>query len=554
MDHVEYYPYLIIYGRFKPYIPKDLSVPKKIGALYVKPKTFKRNNIIYHSFDEAYLILDGEWYIFKDVLSFWIFLSQHTDIDIYTYDSDMIISLIKIKKEDLKKAGDLKEKVMDLLDSLGSMRIFKSGRFTYLSFKEKNINIKEIRAIWDVPRKDLLEAVTENKVKHPFYIEDNEYTKMVEAIYNVILDIWDLFKDLNMPYFYSFTSTNAFHILYQHGVNYFGHRSDNTAYEFVGHRGGLLGMKDVGYFEGEYYKLDINSAYPYAMLLELPYSLLNIIEDPSLKDIENQMGIFDVEYVINRPVISVKFANEALLGTGKIRSIVTSPELEIIKKHGYIKKIHKAFIYEKKAFLKDVVIKLYNLRQKHKGVKRKILKVLMNAIYGKFSQTRRSNGRMYLSSFAFPAISTYITSIIRTRLLNLIEIAGWDNVFYFDTDGLIVNENGFEKLKDLIGEDIGELKIEEKGSNIEIIAPKFYSIEGKTKFAGIPKDAFIDGDYIFYMKRDDSNKNIRYKEYISKKIYKKDSMYLYKNFPYFDRYQLHFNYIQKDAFLLYGNI
>jgi len=64
----------------------------------------------------------------------------------------------------------------------------------------------------------------------------------------------------------------------------------------------------------------------------------------------------------------------------------------------------------------------------------------MNSIYGKFSQTRRVDDRMYLADFAFPAVSTYITSIIRSKLLNLIEKAGWDNVIYFDTDGLIVNE------------------------------------------------------------------------------------------------------------------
>lgn len=550
MEHKEYYPYLIIYGKFKQYVPSDLKVPEKIGALYVKPKTFRRYNLIYHSFGEAYLILDNEWHVFKDILSFWVFLSQYKNIDIYTYNSNMTIPLIKIKDEDLEKAGDLKEKVIELLNNLGEGRVFKIGKFDYLFFKEKGISIKEIRSIWDVPRKEYLEVNTDNRVLHPYYIEENEYTKTVEAIYNIVLDIWDLFKELGLPYFHSFISSNAFHVLYKYGADYHGYRSENTAYEIVGHRGGLLGMKDVGYFEGEYYKLDINSAYPYAMQLELPYGLIDIIEDPSLKDVENQMGIFDLEYTINKPLISVKFVNEALLSSGKIRSIVTTPELEIIKKYGSIKKIYKAFIYSRKAFLKDVINDLYNLRQKHSGVKRKIIKVLMNAIYGKFSQTIKSKGKLYLSSFAFPAISAYITGLIRSKLIELIEKAGWDNVFYFDTDGLIVNEKGFERLKDMISNEIGKLKIEEKGNNIEIIAPKFYSIGNKIKFAGIPKDAIIDKEYIHYLKRKDSDKNIRYKEYISKKTYKEDSMYLYKNFPNFDNYSLHFSYVQKNALIL----
>jgi len=61
---------------------------------------------------------------------------------------------------------------------------------------------------------------------------------------------------------------------------------------------------------------------------------------------------------------------------------------------------------------------------------------------------------------------------------------------------------------------LGQLKVEEKGNNVEIMAPKFYSIGSKIKFAGVPKDAIIEGDTIIYMKRSDSNKNIRYKEYV----------------------------------------
>jgi len=157
-----------------------------------------------------------------------------------------------------------------------------------------------------LPKIDILNVETDNKVDLPYYIEENEYSKMTKAIYNIVLDAWELFKELGLPYFHSFVSTNAFSVLYKYGLDYYGHRGINTAYEIAGHRGGLLGIKDVGQFEGEYYKLDINSAYPYAMQAELPYGLADVIEDPSINDIKDKMCILDIEYSITKPVVSCK--------------------------------------------------------------------------------------------------------------------------------------------------------------------------------------------------------------------------------------------------------
>jgi hypothetical protein len=47
---------------------------------------------------------------------------------------------------------------------------------------------------------------------------------------------------------------------------------------------------------------------------------------------------------------------------------------------------------------------------------------------------------------AVPAMSAWITSAVRVRLLEEMEWAGWENTVYNDTDGLIVLPEGYSRL------------------------------------------------------------------------------------------------------------
>ncbi|GAJ21876.1 unnamed protein product, partial [marine sediment metagenome] len=133
------------------------------------------------------------------------------------------------------------------------------------------------------------------------------------------------------------------------------------------------------------------------------------------------------------------------------------------------------------------VDKFYQLRQRFKSGGRsdydEICKLLLNSLYGKFGQkaevwekigeasgepdrieTCYLSGRNSPSSIryllgeifecvgieesfnSFPAIASHVTAYGRMYLYELMKQAGRENVFYCDTDSLIVNEAGRSKL------------------------------------------------------------------------------------------------------------
>ena len=98
---------------------------------------------------------------------------------------------------------------------------------------------------------------------------------------------------------------------------------------------------------------------------------------------------------------------------------------------------------------------------------------------------------------SFVAIPAFITSYARMMLVDYILIAERENVYYCDTDSLVVNERGFEniKLKNLISiTELGLLKVENELNEREKSAfwgPKFYLMDKDLKCKGVRKNAII---------------------------------------------------------------
>ena len=69
-------------------------------------------------------------------------------------------------------------------------------------------------------------------------------------------------------------------------------------------------------------------------------------------------------------------------------------------------------------------------------------------------------------------------------------VAGLDNLYYCDTDSLMVNEAGLENLRPHIDKsELGMLKGECDSEDVTIHGLKDYSIDGSAKIKGIRKDA-----------------------------------------------------------------
>jgi len=97
-----------------------------------------------------------------------------------------------------------------------------------------------------------------------------------------------------------------------------------------------------------------------------------------------------------------------------------------------------------------------------------------------------------------PAIAAHVTDYARLYLWSLIKKAGRINCFYCDTDSIIVNENGYQKLLDLQDSDkLGKLKVEACSKRVHIRGAKNYVFGKETKIKGIPSSAKRNKDGSF---------------------------------------------------------
>lgn len=89
---------------------------------------------------------------------------------------------------------------------------------------------------------------------------------------------------------------------------------------------------------------------------------------------------------------------------------------------------------------------------------------------------------------SIPGAAAWVTSLGRMQLLRWIRIAGWENVYYVDTDGLMVNENGYQSLRSagaIRSSAPGYLRLKWESSNVTIYGIKHYVHDGHVVCAGV---------------------------------------------------------------------
>lgn len=310
-----------------------------------------------------------------------------------------------------------------------------------------------------------------------------------------------------------------------------------TALERLSYRGG----RNEAFYIGEYhdpngiYYLDVNSMYPYVMKnFEYPVKLIGIVRKPTLEQLKMLMKdylvIADVLVRVDKPVVGVR-KEKLIFPVGQFRVVLTSPELELVKRHGEIVKVYKIAVYEKAPIFKEYVDYFYNLRVKYKQegnvIMDKFAKIFMNSLYGKFGQKNENlvlvgktdvdenviyryydakekkwkyyaviDHKIYVKQGyveaynSFVAIASFVTAYARCVLWDYIEKAGLENVLYCDTDSLFVTSEGYKRLQPFISDtELGKLKIEKVSDRIRINGAKDYEFAGEVKLKGVKKDA-----------------------------------------------------------------
>lgn len=308
--------------------------------------------------------------------------------------------------------------------------------------------------------------------------------------------------------------------------------------------GGRTECFRLGRYQGEFYYLDVNSMYPAVMRTgQFPYRLVGYYTRPTKREAEvwtdQDACIMDVTIRTDQPIYPVVHDGKLVFPTGTFRCVLATPDLRCALERGHIIHRHAAAVYEKAEIFREFIDYFYRQRQQAKAAgdttRAFLYKIMMNSLYGKFGQRGRryeDAGEAEIDSVrvwdeldldsgeiahyrefggvlqewinegesrhSFPAIAAHVTAAARQVLWSAIELAGLRNVYYCDTDSLIVNRLGYRRLQHLIDPDeLGAWKLEQTVSNMELHGPKDYVLDEVRKVKGVRARAkWLDGSTV----------------------------------------------------------
>lgn len=298
--------------------------------------------------------------------------------------------------------------------------------------------------------------------------------------------------------------------------------------------GGRVECFRIGIFEGDFYKTDVNSMYPFAMrYFKYPVKLVSYKKQGNLKNlkrlIKNGWGaIAKVKIKTDKPNIPFRGPKKLIFPVGEFEAGLATPELIYCIEHDLIESVSEVAIYEMDYIFVDYIDYFYGKRLEAKELELAVYvamyKLFLNSLYGKFGQRSESWERIgdaevdkvqvmrvksedgTMDTFkifggsifkrieekesfnSFCAIAAHVTSNARMLLADFIETAGRENLYYCDTDSLFVSKDGYENLLKgghIHNKELGKLKLEETGTYLEINAPKDYNFNGHIKLKGV---------------------------------------------------------------------
>jgi len=275
--------------------------------------------------------------------------------------------------------------------------------------------------------------------------------------------------------------------------------------------------------------LDIKSSYPYQMLNELPTRYIKTIRATNKNEIKimyrkylelRKKYCLICEVLVNDkskfPIIPYKYKGKLLFVNGKVKCVLTGPEIDLIircKQEIVIQGIH---IYKKGKPFEKFSKYFYSNKEKYdlEGnlSLKNFYKLILNSCYGKCGEreideiTKSCNknfigkiiemingkeyhfnclsGIMKASKFldndsknAFTPIASFIISYARTYLYEGFLKLGFENILYCDTDSIFTTLTIPEIEKRLnVGNKLGDWEIQYKNIDMLIYGVKDYLI------------------------------------------------------------------------------
>lgn len=311
-----------------------------------------------------------------------------------------------------------------------------------------------------------------------------------------------------------------------------------TGIEDSAYYGGRCEAFRLGSLPDRVWHLDVSAMYPYCYgAADLPVCLLGAADNVSVSDIEllaSDHGVIaDVRITTQQPCYPYRDVRNRLTvwPVGSFRTSICGPELSDALNLGIVSGCYRAAWYAMAPALQEYSRRMRLMRAKLAGdvCALQWAKALAVCIVGKMGQRSRRwiddastlphgpwsqwyqggleapavrwrsiaghEQREEVDGFSWdacPAMAGWITSLARMRLLAIIRCAGWANVYYCDTDSVMVGEAGFSALAAagwIADGEWGKLRVKRYSDRVSIGGIKSYVEDGVSTDAGKSKRA-----------------------------------------------------------------
>ena len=477
------------------------------------------------------------WLRFTSLDEFWDWVESHcrdrTRLTIFCHNGQFDLPVLDAFNELPRRGFKMTNAIVEAPPMIIT---WKRGRQT--------IKFIDTLNIWAVPLADLGESIGLPKLDMPKSKDSmsawNAYGRRdTEIIMTACIKWFAFLREQNLGGVSPTLASQAFNA-YRHRFMpvkiFLDNKDEALEMSRRAYLGGRVEANRIGEYSGHFYHLDVNSMYPWVMAEhQYPYQLIGTYALDDFTKLGEWLRkyalVADVEINTNEPVYPCVHNNKLVFPTGRLKVTLTSPELSYALEHGHIHKITSLSVYKKANLFSEFVEFAWTERLKALDTNNTLaawyLKIWANSLYGKWGQ----RGRFYVkyadtddmsikvwnsihyqtsevkhwrqfggmiqhwvengeATNSFPAIAAHITAEARMALWRLMTLARRENVYYSDTDSILVNSKGYERCKHLIDpRALGALKCEGEYQRVKLYGAKDYQFDELKRVKGVRRKA-----------------------------------------------------------------